>query len=266
MLGVRSDKYEQTVTNRRANVVNEQSLSATSPRVGLVYQPNKLISLYATAAKGFRPNSGISIDNKGFPAEESLSYEIGTKLETADGKITGTLALYKISKKNVLTINPLNTDFSMSAGEVGSKGLELDVSGELMKDVRVSAAYAYTDATVTKGDSTILTGSRFPNVPKQSASLVVTPTFALWGGNASLGGGFNYVGERLGDVAVTTGFTLPAYTTVKLVSSYTPNKKLRLSLNVDNLFNKAYYASSYSQVWVAPGTPRTISFNVQYKF
>ncbi len=266
MAGVRADKYQQTITNRRLNIVNDQSLSATSPRVGLVYQPNKEISVYVTAAKGFRPNSGISVDNKAFPAEESRSYEVGTKLETADGKVTGTVALYKISKKNVLTINPLNTDFSMSAGEVGSKGLELDVSGELMKDVRFSTAFAYTDAKVTKGDSTILTGSAFPNVPKQSASVIVTPTFALWGGSATLGGGFIYVGERLGDVAVTSNFKLPAYTTVRLVSSYTPNKKLRLSLNVDNLLNKTYYASSYSQVWVAPGSPRTASFNAQYKF
>ncbi len=266
MVGVRHDSYKQTVTNRRLSIANYQELSATSPRVGLVYQPNKVLSLYVTAAKGFRPNSGISIDNKAFPAEESRSYEIGSKIETEDGKITGTLALYSISKKNVLTTNPLNTDFSISAGEVGSKGLELDVSGEIIKNVRFSAAYAYTDATVTKGDNTIKTGTRFPNVPKQSASVIVTPTFPLWGGIAALGGGFIYVGERLGDVAVTSDFKLPGYTTVRLISSYTPNKKLRFSLNVDNLLNKTYYASSYSQLWVAPGTARTISLNVQYKF
>ena len=135
-----------------------------------------------------------------------------------------------------------------------------------MKNVRFSTAYAYTDATVTKGDNTIETGARFPNVPKHSASVIVTPSFPLWGARATLGGGFMYFGERFGDVAVSSDFKLPAYTTVRLISSYTPNKKLRLSLNVDNLFNKTYYASSYSQVWVSPGTARTITFNAQYKF
>jgi iron complex outermembrane receptor protein len=266
LAGVRHDSYDQTVTNNRLAVSNRQELTATSPRVGLVYQPIQVISLYATAAKGFRPNSGISIDNKAFPAEESRSYEIGTKLETADGKITGTLALYKISKKNVLTTNPVNTDFSISAGEVGSKGVELDVSGEIMKNVRFSAAYAYTDAKVTKGDNTIQTGSQFPNVPKNSASIVVTPSFKIGDATASLGAGVNYVGERLGDVAISSSFRLPAYTTVRLISSYAPTKKLRLSLNVDNLFDKTYYASSYSQVWVAPGTARTVTLNANYKF
>lgn len=266
MLGVRRDQYDQTVLNRRLAVSNNQNLSATSPRAGLVFQPTKVLSLYATAAKGFRPNSGISIDNKAFPAEESKSYEVGAKLETVDGKVTGTLAVYKISKKNVLTTNPVNTDFSISAGEVGSKGVELDVSGEVVKNVLVSFAYAYTDATVTKGDNTIVTGSRFPNVPKNSASLVVTPSFKIGDSMATIGGGLNYVGERLGDVATTSNFGLPAYTTVKLISSYNVSKKLRIALNVDNLFNKQYYASSYSQVWVAPGTERTITLNARYKF
>jgi iron complex outermembrane receptor protein len=264
MVGVRRDSYEQTVDNLRFNLSNKQELSATSPRAGLVYQPTKEISLYATAAKGFRPNSGISITNTAFAPEKSKSYEIGGKLET--GSLIGTLALYKIDKINVLTTNPANTDYAMSAGEVGSKGVELDLSGEIMKDVRMSVAYAYTDAKVTKGDNLIVTGTRFPNVPKNSATVVVTPVFKVGNGTATLGGGVSYVGERLGDVAISSNFMLPAYTTARLISSYSPNKKLRISLNVENLFDKKYFASSYSQVWVAPGTERTIVLNVNYKF
>jgi iron complex outermembrane receptor protein len=264
--GVRYDSSDQTVVNNRLARSSSQSLSATSPRVGVVYQPVPTVSLYANAGKGFRPNSGISVDNTAFPAEESRSYEIGSKLETADGKITGTLALYKITKTNVLTINPANTDFSMPAGEVGSKGVELDVSGEFARGWRMSAAYAYTDARVTRGDNTIRTGSQFPNVPKQSANLLISPTFQLGTGSASLGAGVNYVGERKGDVGMSSDFTLPAYTTARLISSYSPNKRLRLSLNVENVFDKTYYASSYSQAWVAPGTARTVTLNLQYKF
>lgn len=264
LLGVRHDSYEQDVTNNRLNVSNHQSLSATSPRVGLVYQPSKAWSLYASAAKGFRPNSGISIDNQAFPAEQSRSYELGAKLET--GKLTGTLAVYDISKRNVLTTNPLNTDFALAAGEMGSRGLELDVSGELARGLRVSGAYAYTDATVTHGDNAIITGSRFPNVARHSANLVATQQFSVGSAAASIGGGLQYVGERLGDVAVSSAFTLPAYTTAKLLASYSPNAKLRLALNVENLFNRRYYASSYSPLWVAPGAERTVTLNAHYRF
>lgn len=264
LVGVRHDSYDQDVTNNRLNVSNNQSLSATSPRVGLVWQPSTAWSLYASAAKGFRPNSGISISNQAFPAEQSRSYELGAKLDT--GKLTGTLAVYDISKRNVLTVNPLNTDFAVAAGEVGSRGLELDVSGELARGLRVSGAYAYTDATVTRGDNTIVTGSRFANVARHSANLVATQQFSLGTGTASFGGGLQYVGERLGDVAVSSSFTLPAYTTAKLLASYSPSAKLRLSLNVENLFNRSYYASSYSPLWVAPGAERTVTLNAHYRF
>lgn len=264
LVGVRHDSYDQDVTNNRLKVSNNQSLSATSPRVGLVYQPSKAWSLYASAAKGFRPNSGISIANQAFPAEQSRSYELGAKLDT--GKLTGTVAVYDISKRNVLTTNPLNTDFAVAAGEVGSRGLELDVSGELARGLRVSGAYAYTDATVTRGDNTIVTGSRFANVARHSANLVATQQFSLGTGTASVGGGLQYVGERLGDVAVSSNFTLPAYATAKLLASYSPTAKLRLSLNVENLFNRSYYASSYSPLWVAPGAERTVTLNAHYQF
>jgi iron complex outermembrane receptor protein len=264
LLGVRRDSYTQDVANHRLNVSNRQSLSATSPRAGLVYQPSTMWSLYASAAKGFRPNSGISIDNQAFPAERSRSYELGAKLET--GKLTGTVAVYDIRKSNVLTTNPANTDFAIAAGEVGSRGLELDVSGELARGLRVSGAYAYTNATVTRGDNTIVTGSRFANVPRHSANVIATQQFALGTGTASVGGGFQYVGERLGDVAVSSQFTLPAYTTARLLASYAPNARLRFALSVENLFNRSYYASSYSQLWVAPGAERMVNLNAHYRF
>jgi iron complex outermembrane receptor protein len=250
----------------------QQSPHATSPRVGLVYQPTKTLSLYATASKGFRPNSGVSIAGDAFPPETSRSYEVGTKLDSADGKLTGTLAIYQIRKKNVLTTDPANINFSIAVGEVESKGVELDVSGEIAANLRLSAAYAYTDSRVTSSSAAaagtgLAEGRRFPNVPRNMANVFATYYMPLSNGQrASIGGGVNYVGERLGSVDANDAFTLPAYTVFKLVTSYTVNKHLRLSLDIDNLFNKAYYASSYSSLWVYPGTERKFTATAQYKF
>ena len=266
LLGIRYDSADQTVTNNRLKTSSAQSVSASSPRAGLVYQPTKALSLYATAARAYRPNSGISIDNSAFEAEKSQSYELGAKIDALGGKLSSTVALYKIDKKNVLTTNPANADFAIPAGEVGSRGLELDVAGALARNVQLSAAYAYTDATVTKGDKTIITGSRFPNVARHSANVMLVSSFKLGEANASLGAGASYVGKRMGDVAASSSFELPAYTTVKLVAAYTPYRKLRIALNIDNLFNKQYYASSYSQLWVAPGSERAATLTASYSF
>ncbi|NHZ38109.1 TonB-dependent siderophore receptor [Massilia rubra] len=269
LLGVRYDSADQSVTNNRlkANSASSaQSLQASSPRAGLVYQPTKALSLYATAARAYRPNSGISIDNSAFEAEKSLSYELGAKADALDGKLSGTVALYKIDKKNVLTTNPANADFAIPAGEVGSRGLEFDVSGAVARGLQLSAAYAWTDATVTRGDKTIRTGSRFPNVARHSANVLLVSNFTLGDAGASIGGGASYVGKRMGDVAASSSFELPAYTTVKLVAAWTPYRKLRIALNIDNLFNKAYYKSSYNQVWVAPGAERAATLTASYSF
>ncbi|HEX8602387.1 MAG TPA: TonB-dependent siderophore receptor [Pseudoduganella sp.] len=254
LAGVRRDSYRQTVINRRTAAVNEQALGATSPRAGIVWQPTDVLSLYASAARGFRPNSGIGIDNTAFPAERSVSHELGAKAEMPGG-LAGTLALYRIRKQNVLTADPVNTDFSIAAGEVTSKGLELDVSGDLARGVRLSGAYAFTDARVTRGDNTVTTGSRVPNVPRHSANLLIVAGNAV----ATIGGGVAYVGERRGEVAASGGFRLPGYTTARLLAGWVPSKAWRVALNVDNLFDRRYYASSYSRLWVAPGSTRSAS-------
>ncbi|KQQ40300.1 hypothetical protein ASF61_05880 [Duganella sp. Leaf126] len=266
LLGVRRDAYRQRITNALlAGRVNQQRIWATSPRAGLVYQPDKQLSLYVSAAKSFRPNSGISISNDAFPAESSRAYEAGVKFDTADGKLNSTLAMYSIRKQNVLTVNPADTNFSLAAGEVGSKGVELDVAGELARKLRLSFSYAYTDATILR-DNVLAVGGRVANVPRHTANLLLVRQLSVAGRRASLGGGLNYVGERNGDVAISQSFSLPAYTTAKLVSSVDATRQLRFSLDIDNLFDKVYYASSYQQLWVAPGEPRRVTLKAQYRY
>ena len=261
LVGVRHDRYRQTVINHRTAAVNHQRLGATSPRAGLVYQPTAAVALYASTARGFRPNSGIGIDNQAFPAEESRADEMGAKLDMPGG-LAGTLALYRIRKKNVLTTNPVNPDYAIPAGEVASRGAELDVSGRLRRNLKLSASYAYTDARVTRGDNTVRTGSRVPNVPRHSANVLLVAGDV----RVSAGAGLAYVGERCGDVAASSGFTLPGYTTARLMAAYAPDKRWRIALDVDNLFDRRYYASSYSRLWVAPGSTRTATATLSYRY
>ncbi len=270
LLGVRYDKYDQSMLNHNSSKTVEQSLSATSPRAGLVYQPSKTVSLYATASKSFRPNSGVSRAFESFPAEKGKSAEVGAKYDSADGKISGTLAIYDISKNNVLTPDPVDpNNFSVAAGEVQSKGVELDLGGEIAAGLRLSAAYAFTDAKVTQDNNSFLVGRQLANVPRHSANVMLVQAFKLGGNAATAGVGLNYIGEREGAVApvvASDDFKLPAYTSVKLIGSYAIGKAWKFSLDVDNLFDKTFYSSSYSQMWVFPGNGRKFTLSGQYKF
>jgi iron complex outermembrane receptor protein len=270
LVGFRYDSYDQTVLNRRGNATIEQSLSKTTPRVGLVYQPDKVWSVYATASRSFKPNNGTTSSFQAFPAETGKSVEGGAKFNSPDGKITGTLAVYKISKNNVLTPDPADpNNFYVAAGLVESKGVELDVSGEIAAGLRLSSSYAFTNAKVTEDNNAFLVGRQLTNVPKHSANVMLVQAFTLGGNASTLGVGVNYVSAREGAVAPIVpadDFKLPAYTTVKLIASYNVAKNWRLSADIDNLFDKEFYTSSYSQAWVYPGNGRKFNMTVQYKF
>jgi len=89
----------------------------------------------------------------------------------------------------------------------------------------------------------------------------------------SIDGGFTHMGARLGQArtqaeakAGTPAFELPAYTTAKLVGYWRISPALRLSLDVDNLFDRSCYSSSYSRLWVTPGSTRSVTLGLQAKF
>lgn len=56
--------------------------------------------------------------------------------------------------------------------------------------------------------------SRFPNMPRHGANVLLVAGDA----KASIGAGAAYVGERFGDVAASSDFRLPAYTTARLLA------------------------------------------------
>jgi iron complex outermembrane receptor protein len=274
LVGIRRDIYDQEVENIRFGGTVQQDLSATSPRVGLVYQPVPALSLYATTARSFRPNSGTSRDLKSFEPEKGKSLEVGAKLDSFDGRLNTTVALFQITKQNVLRPDPVDpNNFNIAAGEVESKGAELDMNGEIAPGLRMSLSMAYTIAEVTKDISGLsgisLLDTQLANVPRFAGNLLLIKKFTLGGREATFGGGPQYVGERTGSVSPTSEadvFDLPSYTSWSLVGSWQASPKLRLALDVENLLDDEYYVNSYSPYWVYPGTERKVTLSARFSF
>jgi iron complex outermembrane recepter protein len=268
--GVRYDDFRQSLQDRRANVLSRQSVTATSPEVGLVYEPTKSLSLYVSSSKGFRPNSGQDAHGVAFKPETTRSYEIGTKFKIPGDKLSGTLAVFKTDKTNVLTADPANAGFSLAVGAAESRGVELDVTARLPLDLRVMLSYAYVDAYISQSQldpnfaRALAAGSPLINIPANSGNLLLFRDFTLGERLLSLGGGVNHVDKRLGETGTT--FYLPAYNLVKLFATCEITEKLKLSAEVNNLFDKTYYPNSYAQLWVNPGTPRTFAVRGLYSF
>lgn len=275
LAGVRYDQIDIDSTNNIDKKTTTQNDYAVSPRLGVTYLLDEQWSVYTTTGKSFRPNTGVDINGDTFEAEEGSSLETGLKFESLNKRFGGTLSLYQIDKENVLTGSDPSGNYSIAAGEVRSKGIEIDINGKITDNVKISTNYAYTNTEITKdsggavdyltGNVVNLEGKELSNVPKHSGGVL-----AMWEDSLSssssygIGSGISYVGKREGNYI--NSFTLPDYTTVKLVSYWKADKNLTLKFNIDNLFDKEYIVSSYDKSWLTPSDPRNFTLSMNYKF
>ena len=189
-----------------------------------------------------------------------------------------TLAFYNLTKDNIL-VNDLATadPFDKVANKQRSRGVELDISGQITDALSMVGSYAYTDARVIRdnapggGDQ----GHRLNNVPENSGSFWIK--YDLKGiaplNGLSLGFGGVAVGQRQGDNQNT--FQMPGYVRLDLFAAYKWNiQKTRLTaqLNIRNLLDKQYYESTDPNSNVAPrlgiypGSPLTATGSLRVEF
>ena len=266
LVGGRFDIYDQKTIDFTEDTTVKQSQEEFSPRVGLVYQPIEPISLYASYSTSFNPDpfNSTTVDGEIIEPSTGTQYEIGVKGEFFDGNLTATLAFYQIDLENVATTNPDNFDFSIAAGEVSSRGVELDVTGEILPGWKIIASYAYTDAEITESND-FPEGNKLENVPENSASLWTTYQFqqgTLQG--LGFGAGIFFVGDRQGDLDNTV--TLPSYVRTDAAIFYRQDN-WQANLNFQNLFDVDYIASSEGfREYLRPGDPFTVvgSFSIQF--
>ncbi|WP_447889976.1 TonB-dependent siderophore receptor [Pseudomonas hormoni] len=244
------------------------------PRAGLVYRYTDALSFYGSYTESFKPNSTIAplsgsstvLDGSVAP-EEAKSWEVGAKLDIP-GRVTGNVALFDIKKRNVLVANSEGpvTIYS-AAGEVRSRGLEVDLTGQLSDRWSMIGSYAYTDAEVTEDPD--YKGKKLQNVARNTGSLSAVYDFGtiVGGDQLRVGAGARYVGERAGNAV--NDFDLPSYTVADAFATYdtkVEGQKVKFQLNVKNLFDRTYYTSAASRFFVSMGDARQISLSSTLEF
>ncbi|MCL6753064.1 TonB-dependent siderophore receptor [Nostoc sp. CCCryo 231-06] len=242
-----------------------QNDTAFSPRIGLVYQPSRDVSLYASYTRSFAALAGLdSFDpDITFAPTKGTQYEIGVKSDFLDGRLSATLAAYQLTKTNALTGDPTDPLRSIQTGEQQSRGVELDLTGEILPGWNVIASYAYTNAELTK-DNTFTVGNRLPNVPKNQASLWTTYTIqkaALSG--LGFGLGLFYVGARQGDL--NNSFELGDYFRTD-AALYYRRDRFNVAINVRNLFDIDATAFAGSRTFIKRTEPFTITGSISWEF
>ena len=241
---------------------------AFSPRVGVTWTPAPTLSLYASWARSFRAQVDVGRIRDGSLPKPLIgeSWEIGAKADLMDGRLTPTLALFDITRRNVAVSDPVDFDLVIQIGKSRSRGIEVEVPAVLTPQWRFIDNYTYLDAKILE-DSFAAPGSRLVNAPRHSASLWTTYDFRGRLKGASAGFGIQHIGSRAGNT--DNSILLPAYTRVDANVAYDFDAgfgPLRAQLNVLNLFDKFYYDSGGAFIPLYPGAPRTVTASLSYRF
>ncbi len=280
-------RYDNATSRFRADFVptadfqtpsekSEAEDESVNPRFGLLWQPVPELSLYGNYVENFGQSNLSSLGGgTQLQPETAQQWEVGLKTELFDGRLTGTLAWFNLTKQNIATPDPFNPLFSRLTGEARNQGLELDVAGEILPGWQVIGVYSYIDSEITEdaedefGNPIGNQGNRFFNIPRHGGSLWTTYEIqqGLFKG-LKLGAGVVGRSEREGDNE--NSFQLPGYAIGNVLVGYERKvgpSKVTVQLNVENLTDETYFAGSEGgRTSTHFGAPRTFLGSVRVEF
>jgi catecholate siderophore receptor len=250
-------------------------VSEISQRLGALYQPNALQSFHASAGTSFNTSGdaySLGASNADTPPEQSINFELGAKLDSADKRFTTRLALFRSTKLNERNTDPDLPVVTLS-GERHVAGFEVDVAGRLSPTWEIYGSYMWIPiAKVDKAAPCPATGActqaaagervgdRPALTPEHSGTVwstwQLTPKFRV-------GAGLNFRGKQK---PTRSEFNVPSFVTGDLMAEYRFDfEQIVLKANLTNVTNKLYADQLYPAHYV-PGAGRTLQVTASLKF
>ena len=229
---------------------------STAPtwRAGLVYQPTQWGTVYGSFATAFRPAREVPADGRQLAPEHGRQFELGVRGEFLRRHLNVNVAAYDIQKKDVVVGR--GAGVYDQAGQLGSRGIELDAALAPTQGFTAQLGYAYTRAryeNYQSPDGNDYSGKITVNVPDHS--------FTLWATYRMKNG----LGYGLGGRAIGKSYADPAnnvkmdpYALVDAALYYRFNV-IEFAVNVNNLLGaERYFVSSINDTQLTPGQPRLV--------
>ena len=277
-LGLRWDKFDTKQTTNATGDSIENNTDFLTYQAGLIFKPVESGSIYASYATSANPvgvdggdgSEAIGQAYMDLDPEESRTFEIGTKWDVLNERLSLTAAVFRTEKQN--TRIQLDAATYTNGGETQVDGLELGVNGQITDKWAVSAGYTYLDSeTVNPGPSCnrqgVCTpdnpakGKQMQNVPKNSATLwttyAVTPALTLGAGAVAMD-------KVYGDAANTKW--VPGYVRYDAMARYNVNENVDLQLNVNNLSDERYFTKAYASHYATEAEGRSAVLAVNFKY
>lgn len=273
VLGARVTDYQwqiETLTalGRRGNYQSTVSGEVT-PYVGATFKLDDQHSVYASYTDIFKPQAySRGIDGQPIDPLTGESYEIGIKGEYFDNRLNASLALFELQQDNVADerSDGNGDSYNVPIQGVKTRGVELEMSGELVERLQVQAGYVFQESHDADG--------KRESTEQPQHMLKLAGTYRLAGdwNRLTIGGNLQWQSSTYfvpGDWYSVVGdpkFEQKAYTLVGLVAGYDFNEQLKGTLNVNNLFDKHYYSGVGNYDTVYWGAPRNLMATLKYSF
>jgi catecholate siderophore receptor len=266
LLGLRYDRFELDLRNRRSATDLSSVDGLLSPRLGLIYSPLRPVSLYASYSLSYLPRAGeqlasLSPSNQTLDPEEFRNYEVGAKLDLTP-ELSFTAAVYRLNRGNVEVADPQDTTRSLLVDGQRTQGVEAELAGIIAPRWRVAAGYAYQDGEITRSLApTALAGARLAQVPAHSGSLwnrlEVSRAWAV---------GMGVIARSDVFVATDNRVVLPGFARVDAAVFFAPGRQIRAQVNIENLFDARYFPAAHNNNNITPGSPRAVRLALTTRF
>ncbi len=175
------------------------------------YKLDDQTSLYARAAKGYRPGgpNALPIGNPAgvptsFSADSLINYEAGVKSDLFDGSLSLDADVFYIDWSNIQLLTVINnTGVNGNGGGARSEGVEWDAQWRPVDGLTLGWSGAYTDAELTDDTDPVVggkSGDPLPWAPKWTSTINADYRFDSHGEwTPYVGGSWRYIGERNSD-------------------------------------------------------------------
>ncbi len=253
VLGVRHDRVRTDSTNVVTGTVSRVDNDATTFRAGIIGEVAAGISPFFSYTESFLPISGSTAAGTPFRPQTGTQYEAGAKWQPDTATLV-TATAFRIKERNRPIDGP-GTQI-IQAGELTTKGFELEATRHIPDAFDLTLAYGFNDVT---GDSRA-TGF----MARHIASAWATRTFVGSWAALRLGAGVRYTGEQVSSSADWTIVT-PARTMVDALVEVTRDR-WRFAVNATNLFDNRAFASCLARGDCFNTAPRNVMASLGYRF
>ncbi len=259
--GVRYENFRIDYHNNRNGQELSRSDRLVSPRAGVVLKPLTPLSLYASYGRSYLPSSGdqftsLTVTTSTLEPERFTNREIGAKWDVlADLALSA--AAYRLDRTNTTSPDPNDATKVVQTGAQRTTGWELGATGAPTRAWQIAAGLGAQRATIVSTTSAAKAGATVALVPHATASL-----WNRYQLTNAIGMGLGLIHQTSMYAAVDNTVTLPGFTRADGAVYATLRRGLRAQVNVENLFDTHYFATSQGNNNIMPGAPRTIRVGV----